>query len=79
MNNGGPFRLKLRIIEKATRRTYVAYYPWFAGGIALCMATGWYGLINNRNGYAEYNDRGEPVLDSYTKAERFVICGLHSD
>lgn len=59
-------RLKLRIIEKVSRRTYEAYWPW-PDGIAICIATGTMQLVQpGTSGYKEFNDRGSPVLDSWT-------------
>ena len=66
------FRLKLRIMEKATRRTWVAFYPW-DNGIALCIATGSIRLIDcGRAGYSEFNDRDEAILDSWIKQDWLV-------
>lgn len=57
--------LRIRITEKATRRTAVAIWPW-ENGIALCFLTGYKQLIYpGRCGYSEYNERNEPVLDSW--------------
>lgn len=66
-------RLKLRIIEKVSRRTYDAYWPW-SDGIALCIATGTMRLVYpGTSGYKEYNDRGEPIPDSWTTEPMWVV------
>ena len=65
------FRARLHIIEKATRRTWLAFWPW-ENGIALCAMTGSKRLITERAGYSEYNDRGEPVLDSWIEPTQYV-------
>lgn len=64
------FRGRLRIREKLTHRTWTAHWPW-TDGIAFCYRTGSLRLITHRAGYGEYNDRGEPVLDSWREPERF--------
>lgn len=63
-------RLRLRIIDKATRRTYVA--SWFAPGCFICAATGSMRVVDTRAGYSEYNDRGQPVLDSWIEPTPMV-------
>jgi hypothetical protein len=67
-------RLRIRIRDKATRRTYLAFWPW-EDGIALCIATGHRVLVTRAPGYAEFNDRGEAVLDSWT--EPFLVVTAH--
>jgi hypothetical protein len=66
------FRLRLRIREKATHRTCILHWPT-TFGLWGYYETGRKVLITARAGYAEYNDRGEPVLDSWTKPEVWAI------
>lgn len=61
----------LRIMEKATRRTWRAYWP-YQDGAALCVLTGHKHIIQNRAGYSETNDRGEPVLDSWVEPTNYI-------
>jgi len=64
------FRLRLRIREKETHRTWLAFWPWTGSpAIALCAKTGSLRLITHRAGYTEYNDRGEPVLYSWREPD----------
>jgi hypothetical protein len=62
-----PFRTRLRCKDKTTHRTWIAHWP-IESGIVLCALTGSRRLITLRGGYSEYNDRGEPVLDSWIDA-----------
>lgn len=64
-------RLRLRVIEKVSRRTYLAIWPW-SDGIGFCIATGTRHIISRYAGYREYNDRGEPVPDSWTEPQELV-------
>lgn len=64
-------QMKLRIKEKATRRTWMAYWPPI-DGVMLCCSTGSKRLIVNRAGFSEYNDDGEPVLDSWLEPVQYV-------
>lgn len=58
-------RLQLRVKEKATNRTWFQY-PFDPLAFNICYMTGTKRLIAcGRAGYSEYNDRGEPVLDSW--------------
>ena len=61
------FPHRIRIIEKGTMRTWIAYpcnHPHFAP--YLIVATGEKRIIApGRCGWSEYNDRGSPVLDSF--------------
>lgn len=61
--------VRIRIFEKATHRTYLAHFG--SGGI-VCVLTGTKKLVQYAPGYSEYNDRGEPVLDSWVVPERCV-------
>lgn len=54
------FRVKLRIIEKVSRRTYVAYWPWL-DGYSLWFVTGTKDFSFGLGKCREYNDRGELV------------------
>lgn len=65
-------RLRLRVIDKATRRTGVAFYPW-EGGITFGFYTGEMRLITDKAGYSEYNDRGQPVLDSWMEPIQYLV------
>lgn len=42
----------------------------------LCAKTGQRRLVTERGGYSEYNDRGEPVLDSWIKPLPPFACGM---
>ena len=64
--------MRLHIREKTTHRTWQAIWPW-QDGIALCWMTGSKHLVTVRAGYTEYNDRGEPVLDSWTEPTAWVV------
>lgn len=61
-------RCRIRGRDKATHQTWVAFWPW-NNGVALCVLTGTTHLITHRAGYSEYNDRGEPVLNSWREPE----------
>lgn len=65
------FRCRLRIRVKATRRTFLRYWPPDAAS-DLCIATGSKRLVINRAGYSEVNDRGEAVLDSWCEPQLYV-------
>ena len=63
-------RLRIRVREKATHRTWVVDWPP-DGGILFCGLTGSKHLVVNHAGYGEYNDRGEPVLDSWIEPTNY--------
>lgn len=58
-------RVILRVIEKKSRITWRAFWP-YEKGVAFCMRTG-HGVCipTYREGYSEYNDRGEPIPGSF--------------
>ena len=66
---------RLRVREKKTGRTYIVYWPW-PDGICLCAKTGERRFVTDAGGYSEYNDRGEPVLDSWINPLPMFACGL---
>lgn len=69
-------RMRLRITEKDTRRTYRGVYPW-DDGIAFCYGTGVMKFIPcGMSGYKEYNERGEPVLDSWIEQPFYVTVHI---
>lgn len=68
--------LKLHIKEKATRRTWVSWWPNPNGERSLTFRTGRRELILHRAGYAEYNSDGEPVLDSWTEPMNYLRVAL---
>jgi hypothetical protein len=61
----GIARLKCRVREKKTHRTWIVFYPP-TNGIRECWQTGHKKLPTGRGDYTEFNDRGEPVLDSWS-------------
>jgi|HubBroStandDraft_2_1064218.scaffolds.fasta_scaffold00132_14 hypothetical protein len=63
-----PARLRIRGRNKTNHKTWIAYWPW-EKSFALCILTGTKHLITHRAGYSEYNDRAEPVLDSWCEPE----------
>ena len=65
-------RVRLRITEKATRRTYIGVYPWDASDTICCIVTGYKRFVTDRSGYSEFNERGEPVLDSWIERRDLV-------
>lgn len=64
-------KLRIHVIDKVTRRTAIAFYPW-QDGIALSLLTGEKRLITDKAGYSEYNDRGQPVLDSWLEPQSYM-------
>ena len=70
------FRCRFRIRDKKTHRTWVAHWP-IEHGIFLCANTGTKVTITARSGYSEYNDRGEPVLDSWIEPMQYVRYGRY--
>lgn len=60
-------RVRLRIREKVSRRTFLAIWPP-RGGFSICAATGDVSL-DTRGNLTERNDRGEIV-----RFERNPIC-----
>lgn len=69
------FRVRLHARDKATRRTCIVDWPP-VDNIRMTMMTGeMRPVTNSRGGYSEYNDRGEPVLDSWTVPQRYVTFG----
>ncbi len=52
-------RTRIRVVEKITRRTWVAF--GFDDGSFICAVTGVRRVVGARAGYTEFNDRGEPV------------------
>lgn len=67
-------RLRIRVREKATHRTYVVHWPP-SDNILVWWATGTLRLVLHTPGYGEYNDRGEPVLDSWIEPTNYIQCG----
>lgn len=65
-------RIRLRVKEKATNRTYIVY-PHTDGRINIWWQTGRKQIIKYRAGYTEYNDRGEPVLDSWQEPINYIL------
>lgn len=64
--------MSYRIKEKATNRTWMMY--GCTNGLRMCIGTGHKVFIApGSQGYSEFNDRGEPVLDSWIKQELYVI------
>lgn len=60
------FRTRLLIKDKRTQRTYVKHGSF-------CVTTGTRRLVTSwRGGWAEYNDRGEPVLDSWVIPNPYI-------
>ena len=66
-----PFRMILRVRDKSTHRTYLGRWP-AQDGLVICATTG-HKRMNVRAGYTEFNDRGEPVLDSWIEPTQYVI------
>jgi hypothetical protein len=68
------FRTRLHIRDKATHRTWIANWP-IERGVILYAMTGSKCLVTERGGYSEYNDRGEPVLDSWIEPLYYLRYG----
>jgi hypothetical protein len=63
------FKMRLRVREKATHRTWIVVWAP-ESGVIYCAVTGRKNFCWYRSGYGEYNDRGEPVLDSWWEPEQ---------
>lgn len=68
-------RMRLRIREKATHRTWLLDWSPDSDVLLYCM-TGTKRLVLHAPGYSEYNDRGEPVLDSWVEPTNFTMAHL---